>query len=456
MGGDGLVAGFHHVGCTGCTDYEAAECPLAALAPDGDQPAQAGRPTHNDKPETLGPRTRARIKTRVPAAIVAFGFVSLLTDLSTEAVNAVIPLYVTAVLGMGPLAYGFLDGIYQGVSAAVRILGGWWSDVSRRPKWVSFLGYGISALSKVGLLFVSGFPALMAIVTVDRLGKGVRTGPRDALIATASRPAQLGRDFGVHRALDTVGALLGPLTAFGVLAAIPWGAGGYHTVFVISAAVAALGLVVLVATVPDLRSAPRKLKKFGNWKDLRTRPMLRLYVVAGLLGVATIGDGFIYLTLSQRESLAAQYFPLLFVGTNAAFLALSIPLGKLADWIGRGTVFVGGHVALLAMYLLMLQPGGSVVWIAGVLLLSGVFYAATDVVIAALTSQIVAEQSRASGISAAQTVTALARFVSSVGFGFLWQIYGSGVAVMTSTALLVVAIGVGTTLLRPWLRVGVV
>jgi len=450
------MAGFHHVGCTGCTDYEAADCPLAGLAPRNPEPTNAADPVRPAQSETATMTTRRRIAPRVPTAILAFGFVSLLTDLSTEAVNAVIPLYVTAVLGMGPLAYGFLDGIYQGVSAAVRILGGWWSDVSRRPKWVSFLGYGVSALSKVGLLFATGFPALATVVTVDRLGKGLRTGPRDALIATASGPGTLGRDFGVHRALDTIGALLGPLMAFGVLAAIPWGAGGYHTVFVISAAVAALGLLVLVAAVPNLRSAPRKLKKFGNGADLRAPSMVRLYIVAGLLGVATIGDGFIYLTLSQRQSLAAQYFPLLFVGTNAAFLALSIPLGKLADRIGRGTVFIGGHVALLAMYLLMLRPGGSPAWIAGVLLLSGVFYAATDGVIAALTSQIVSDQSRASGISAAQTVTALARFVSSVGFGLLWQIYGSGVALMTSTVLLVVAIGFGTALLRPWLRRGAI
>ena len=158
-----------------------------------------------------------------------------------------LPLYITAVLGMGPLAYGFIDGIYQGVSAAVRILGGWWSDSTKRPKWVAFVGYFASALSRVGLLLATGFASITAVIAIDRLGKGLRTGPRDSLIATASDPGDLGRNFGVHRAMDTAGALAGPLLAFAVLAAIPLGLGGYHAVFVFSLAFAVLGVIVLGA-----------------------------------------------------------------------------------------------------------------------------------------------------------------------------------------------------------------
>ena len=144
---------------------------------------------------------------RIPSAVLAFGVVSMLTDVSSESVAAVLPLYITAVLGMGPLAYGFIDGIYQGVSAAVRILGGWWSDSTKRPKWVAFVGYLASAMSRIGLLLATGFASITAVIAVDRLGKGLRTGPRDSLIATASDPADLGRNFGVHRAMDTAGAL---------------------------------------------------------------------------------------------------------------------------------------------------------------------------------------------------------------------------------------------------------
>ncbi|HET9647011.1 MAG TPA: MFS transporter, partial [Microlunatus sp.] len=180
---------------------------------------------------TDGHPTASNAKARAIApTVIALGVVSLLTDISSESVSAVLPLYLTAVLGMSPLAYGFIDGLYQGVSALVRMLGGWWADSSGRPKWVAFVGYAGSAASRIALLVTTSFVGITGAVTADRLGKGLRTGPRDALIAASAPPAQLGRNFGVHRALDTTGALAGPLLAFAVLALIPVGLGGYHSV----------------------------------------------------------------------------------------------------------------------------------------------------------------------------------------------------------------------------------
>jgi MFS family permease len=410
----------------------------------------------------------AAVRRRVPSAVLAFGVVSMLTDISSESVAAVLPLYITAVLGMGPLAYGFFDGIYQGVSAAVRILGGWWADSTRRPKWVSFVGYLASAMSRIGMLFATGFGAITAVITTDRLGKGLRTGPRDALIATASDPADLGRNFGVHRALDTLGALIGPLIAFAVLAAVPFGLGGFHSVFVFSAAFAVLGLVVLAVAVPDLRSkdpvtsvvdpdaaagdSPARRRIALRLSDLSRPELRRVLVVAGLLGLVTVGDGFIYLALSDRGSVAATYFPLLFVGTNFAYLALAIPLGKLADRVGRGVVFLAGHAVLLGVYVLAASELGGIASLIVVLLLLGTFYAATDGVLSALATQSIPEESRASGIAAAQTVVALTRFVSSVGFGLMWQLAGRSEALWLMGAALVVALVAATWLMRPMLR----
>ena len=425
-----------------------------------------GTPGRQDTP----PRTRG-LRRKVPGAVVAFGVVSMLTDISSESVAAVLPLYITAVLGMGPLAYGFFDGIYQGVSAAVRILGGWWADATRRPKWVSFVGYLASALSRVGLLFATGFGAITAVITTDRLGKGLRTGPRDALIATASDPADLGRNFGAHRAMDTFGALVGPLIAFAVLAAVPFGLGGFHSVFVFSAAFAILGLVVLAVAVPDLRvkeavtsaadparadpdhtdPPPARRRVALRLADLSRPELRRVLVVAGLLGLVTVGDGFIYLALSDRGSIAATYFPLMFVGTNLAYLALAVPLGRLADRIGRGLVFLAGHALLLGVYVLAAGSIGGVASLVVVLLLLGTFYAATDGVLAALATQTVPEESRASGIAAAQTVVALTRFVSSVGFGLMWQLAGRSEALWVMGGALTLALVGATWLLRPML-----
>src|SRR5688572_10580379 len=136
-------------------------------------------------------------------------------------VNAVLPLYLTATVGLGVLAYGFLDGLYQGVSALVRIAGGYVGDRHVRPKWVASAGYAVSALSRIAMLPAQGFAAITGVITADRLGKGLRTAPRDALIAGNSDPSMLGRSFGVHRALDTAGAAAGPLIAFALLWAVP-------------------------------------------------------------------------------------------------------------------------------------------------------------------------------------------------------------------------------------------
>jgi MFS family permease len=412
------------------------------------------------KPSEGQGSTSVLARRKIPAAVLAFGFVSLLTDVSSESVAAVLPLYITAVLGMGPLAYGFIDGIYQGVSAAVRILGGWWSDSTKRPKWVAFVGYLASALSRIGLVFAGGFASLTAVIAIDRLGKGFRTGPRDSLIATASDPGDLGRNFGVHRAMDTAGALAGPLLAFAVLAAIPVGLGGYHAVFVFSLAFAVIGVIVLALVVPDLRTAdgaadvadsPQRRMAL-RLSDLSQPALRRVLLVAGVLGLVTVGDGFIYLTLAEAGSLATKYFPLLFVGTSAAYVALAIPLGRVADRVGRARVFLIGHLILLGVYALTASNVVGGVWsVVLVLLLLGGFYAATDGVLAALATQSVPEESRASGIAAAQTVVALSRFACSLGFGLLWQLTGRESALWVMAAALAFGLVAAALLLRPLL-----
>ncbi len=392
-----------------------------------------------------------RASKRVAPAVLLLGTVSLLTDVSSESVSAVLPVYLTAVLGMTPLAYGFIDGLYQGVSALVRILGGWWADRSDRPKWVAFFGYGLSAVTKVLLIPLHGFAALTTVITLDRLGKGVRTGPRDALIAASTPEDSLGRAFGVHRALDTVGAAIGPLLAFLILWFVP---GNYTGVFVASFAAAILGLVVLGLLVPDLR--PRRAAR-TQVSTPRTRPSMRamtrsgmgrLVVAAALLSVLAISDGFLYLSLQQRDDFAATWFPLLFVGTNVAYFVLAVPMGRLADRVGRQKVLVGGHLLLVGAYLCAAGPAWGAVTTALCLLLLGAFYAATDGVLAALTSTLVPTSQRAVGIATTQTVVATCRFVAAILFGVLWTFVGRGVAVYLFAALLLVVIPVAWWLLR--------
>jgi MFS family permease len=396
---------------------------------------------------------------RVAPTVVLLGLVSLFTDVSSEMVSAVLPLYLTVQVGLGFLAYGFIDGMYQGVSALVRILGGYAGDRRNQPKWVATIGYGVSAASRLALLPAHGFLPITAVISADRLGKGLRTAPRDALIADASDPSMLGRSFGVHRSLDTAGAAAGPLVAFALLAAVP---GSYNSIFVASFAFAVVGVAVLVLFVPNRRTkagsegSVASAASAGNTHlglrqlagEITGTGLRRPLVAAALLGVLTVGDGFLYLSLQRRDNLAATLFPLLYVGTNIAYLCLAVPMGRLADRIGRARVLVGGHLALIAVYLC---AGGSVTGVTGtvlVLVLLGTFYAATDGVLPALVSRLVSAQARGSGIAAAQTVVALARFASSLAFGSLWIALGRGPALLGVAAALATAVPVAYWLLR--------
>ncbi|GAB3744801.1 MFS transporter [Microlunatus parietis] len=408
----------------------------------------------------------AEVPRRIPATVLGLGIVSLLTDISSESVTAVLPLYLTVVLGFGPLAYGFVDGINQAVSALVRLAGGWWADTTRRPKRIAVLGYGGSALSRVGFLLVQGFWPLTAMITLDRLGKGLRTGPRDAMIAAASDPRALGRNFGVHRALDTTGALIGPLLAFAILFAVPYGLGGYRSVFAVSAAFAVIGVAVLLLAVPATRFRPATapaLTPAPAEPAVDHRPAGRsrrlpvpgtLLVAAGLLGLVTIGDGFLYLALSEAGSVPPQLFPLLFVGTSVTYLALAVPFGRLADRFGRWKLFLAGHLVLLVGYLTTAAGPAGLPAVIAVVGLLGVYYAATDGVLSALAAQLSPESRRASGISAAQTVVAVSRFGSAVGFGLLWQLTDQQLALFVVAGALLLMVPVAGRLLATSVRRG--
>ncbi|WP_233513863.1 MFS transporter [Micromonospora craterilacus] len=399
-----------------------------------------------DRPHADGTGNRDGVR-RVSTTVVLLGVVSLLTDVSSEMVASILPLYLTAVVGLSPIAYGFLDGIYQGVSAFVRLAGGYAGDRGGQPKWVAVLGYGTSALSRIALLPATGFAAITAVVTADRLGKGLRTAPRDALIAQASDPSMLGRSFGVHRTLDTFGAALGPLVAFALLAAVP---GSYDSIFVVSFAVAVVGVAVLVLFVPNLKTAAQgaRLGLRRVAAEVSGRRLRRPLLAAGLLGLVTVGDGFLYLALQDRDDFAATWFPLLYVGTSLAYLGLAVPMGRLADRVGRACVLVAGHGALLACYLLAALPAGGLTLTLAVLLCLGVYYAATDGVLPALVSRLVAPEARGSGIAAAQTVVVLARFGSSLLFGLLWSLQGPGASLLLFAGLLATAVPVAAWLLR--------
>ncbi len=405
----------------------------------------------------------------VSKTVWALGITSLFTDISSEMVASILPIYLVLHLGISPLAFGMLDGIYQGAAALVSVASGLWADRWRRHKEVAALGYGLSAGCRL-LILVAGnaWGIITAIITLDRIGKGIRTAPRDSLISQSSAASGLATAFGVHRAMDAAGAMLGPVLAFALLAIMPH---RFDVVFVVSFGVATIGLGAITLLVPAVApgdqptsAASDALKQAGQLrvrcprcptpqlqcgKSVSFRSAMHLLgearfrglVVTGvILGLATISESFIFLILQRRFDVGLSAFPLLYVATSLFTAAFSIPCGRLADGLGRTHVLLGGYGVLAAVYGVLLLPasGGLFVITAAVLLL-GAFYAATDGVLTAMAAAALPLNHSGTGLAVLATATNLARLTASVLFGLLWARAGIGQATVCYLLALAVA-----------------
>jgi MFS family permease len=348
--------------------------------------------------------------------------------------------------------FGLIDGLYQGVAALVQLASGVIADRWQRQKEVAAVGYASSAVSRLGLLMTTAWTGIAGILVIDRLGKGLRTAPRDALISLSAPNDRLGTAFGVHRAMDAMGAMLGPILAFVLLTLVP---GAFDVVFVTSFLVALIGLAVLLLFVEN---RPVKLDLARGTQGLSDRSVLQLVRNPGfrhlvfctlILSLMTLSDAFVYLVLQRQLNFAASSFPLLYVLTSLGYLMLAIPAGQLADRVGRFRVFAAGYAVLVVLYaLLVWVPANLALLFVSVLLLSA-YYAATEGVLMALGSAVLPEAVRTTGLAVLTTATAVSRFGASLIFGFAWMRLGLKPAVSIYLTGLVVAISLA---LATWPR----
>lgn len=389
---------------------------------------------------------------RVGRNVVLLGITSFLTDISSEMVTSILPIYVVLQLQLSPAAFGAVDGLHQGGASLARLLGGFLADRLRRYKLVAATGYLLSAMCRLGFLAAQGTTSFALWMAVDRVGKGIRTSPRDALISLAASKESLGRAFGLHRALDTAGAMLGPVVAFGILYALP---SAYDVLFVVSLTLALIGVGVLVSFVQDPEVASTRANEAVGLTDLRelfSEPRFRRLVpCAGALGLVTISDGFLYLLLQHRLQFSASYVPLLYVATPLVFMVFAVPFGQIADRLGRGRLVLLGYGMLLLAYGAAVCPLPAVLGILLTVTLLGLFYAATDGVLMALGSALLPEDLRASGLSFIGALSGLGRLLASLSFGFIWAQFDEAVAVAvfgagTMVVLFLVALALGPVL----------
>jgi MFS family permease len=376
----------------------------------------------------------------VSPVVWSLGVTSLLTDISSEMISSILPAYLVLHLHMSPLQYGVIDGVLNGFGvAALSVAIGLLADRHRWHKGLAVLGYALSAACKVALLAVgTTWTSILAVVGLDRVGKGIRSAPRDALISLSTATPALAVAFAVHRAMDACGSLLGPIVAFVMLALLP---GAFDAIFLTSFIVGLLGVLAIVLLVPR----PAFPETSPSTLAARKLPLLsrRFVSLAGcglLLALATVSDGFIYLAITERSQIPNAFFPLLYVLTAAVYMLASVPAGRLADTYGRANVLLCGYACLGALYIVVALADAQS--FAGVLLsvaLLGLCYAATEGVLVAMTSATVATESRTSGIAIVATTVAIGKLTSSLLFGVIWQASDTRMALFTFVALLFVA-----------------
>jgi MFS family permease len=373
----------------------------------------------------------------LPRNVWILGFVSLLMDLSSEIYHALLPAFITLVLGLPATALGAIDGIAEATANFAKLFSGRFSDRSRRRKpWV-MAGYGLAAVSKPLFPLAASAPAVLIARFVDRIGKGIRGSPRDAMIADETPAEVRGRAFGLRQALDTVGALLAPVVAIGLMALL---ASDIRMVFWIAVIPAACSFLLawLALREPEQHFAPfKKSPFFAGFRQL-DKETKRLLQVGFLFSLARFSEAFLILK-GIDIGLSEAMSPVTLAIFNLAYVALAYPAGALSDRMSPRAILMAG-MALLAAGDLVLAYAGTLAAVAVGTLLWGAHMALTQGIFARMIADSAPEELRATSFGAFWFVTGIAALLASLGAGWLWDRHGPESTFLTSAGIAVVAL----------------
>ncbi len=384
----------------------------------------------------------------LPRGVVALGFVSLFMDVSSEMVHAALPLFLTIGLGASALAVGLIDGIAEATASLTKVFAGAASDWFGRRKPFALVGYGLAALSKPLFPLATGVGTVLLARFIDRIGKGIRGAPRDALIADLTPAPQRGAAYGLRQALDTVGAMLGPALALVLLSAT---AEDYRLVFWVAAAPAAVAVALLSVAVhePERSVEARSPRAPIRRAELARLPTAFWGVVAfgGVLTLARFSEAFLVLRAAD-VGLAAAQAPLALVAMNAGYAATAYPLGRRSDQ-GRWPVAAFGVGCLVAADLVLAFAAGRPALALGGALLWGVHMGATQGLLNAIVADHAPENLRGTAFGIFNLVVGILQLAASLAAGALWSSFGppatfAAGAVFAGLALLALLARAGT------------
>lgn len=372
---------------------------------------------------------------KLSRVILVLGFVSLFTDLSSNMIVPILPLYLTSVLHVQVSSIGVIEGIAESTASVLKLFSGWLTDRLGKRKLLLFLGYGLSNLTKPFFAISASWNQVLMVRFMDRFGKGIRTSPRDALLADSVTMEERGKAFGFRRAMDALGAALGPLVAFGILAVY---AGNYRLVFWLSVIPGVLAVVLILLFIkekPTNREKRTNLPKFG-FKNLDRR-FIWFSLIYTLFTIGNFSDAFLALR-AQNVGMLPALIPLAFFVFNMSTSMFSVPVGMLSDRIGRRPVLISGFFLFALIYFgFGITKSMIGIWI--LFVLYGIYYAFTEGIQKAYIADLVPAGQRGTAMGTFNAMTGLAALPASILAGFLWQMFGPMVAFSTSSVIAVIA-----------------
>jgi MFS family permease len=373
----------------------------------------------------------------LPRTVIVLGVVSLLNDAASEMVTPLLPVFLTASLGAGPAIVGLIEGAAESAASILKLVSGWLTDRGWSAKRLVVGGYGLSNAVRPLIGLAMSWSWVLALRFLDRVGKGLRTAPRDAMIAAVTTPDIRGRAFGFHRSMDHLGAVVGPLLAFGLLSA------GFEVreVFLWSLVMGVAVVVALVFGVPKDEQRPRAAARpLLQWRILDRR-LRRLLVACGALALATTPEAFLVLW-ARDHGLSITAVPLLWAVASVLKMSVALPAGILSDRLGRLPVLIGGwtlRVLTLAALAALAPTGTGSIW--ALFLAYAATLALTESAERSLVGDVAVPAQRGTAFGWYHLVSGLLLLPGALLFGALWEWAGPAVAFGTAAGVTLVAAG---------------
>lgn len=372
--------------------------------------------------------------------VTALGLVSFFTDFSTEMVLGVLPFFIVSTLGTSRALLGAIEGSAELTSYAFRMVSGSLSDKVGKRKAFIIAGYGLSTVTKPFFAASTSWLDAFVVRFIDRVGKGIRTAPRDALIADSVSESRVGRAFGIHRTIDQLGAIVGPIAAFGLLQVVD-----IRGIFLLSLIPGAIAVLILILFVKEVvvvkKSAATRTTMFSNIRHVirGNRPFVLLLIISGIFGIGAFNFSFILLRASDL-GISENLIPLVYATINVAHTAIGLPSGILADKVGKEKVLIIGYSVFAASTALMLVLSQNTLYAYILAAIFGLYIGISETVQRAVIPMYIASELRGTAYGLYNVVIGTTFFVANVVFGFLWDNFSLTAAVSYSMITAITAV----------------